>query len=100
MLYPHVPILALSATCPPGTLRDLLAILRLGSPTDGRGTAVLAPSRLSITYQTISRDSPPNCEVFQPALSEEFTLQGCLEVRSFYARRERYGQVHTRKPPQ
>ncbi|KAI0253441.1 P-loop containing nucleoside triphosphate hydrolase protein [Lactifluus subvellereus] len=35
MLYPHVPILALSATCPPGTLRDLLAILRLGSPTDG-----------------------------------------------------------------
>jgi hypothetical protein len=41
LLYPHVPILALSATCPPNVLRDLIAILRLAPPTDGRGTAVL-----------------------------------------------------------
>ncbi|KAI0259713.1 P-loop containing nucleoside triphosphate hydrolase protein [Gloeopeniophorella convolvens] len=36
MLYPNVPILALSATCPPIVLRDLLAILRLRPITDGR----------------------------------------------------------------
>jgi hypothetical protein len=38
LLYPNVPILALSATCPPDVLRDLIAILRLPPPTDGRGT--------------------------------------------------------------
>jgi hypothetical protein len=38
LLYPNVPILALSATCPPDVLRDLIAILRLAPPTDGRGT--------------------------------------------------------------
>ncbi|KAH9983807.1 P-loop containing nucleoside triphosphate hydrolase protein [Russula compacta] len=37
--YPHVPILALSATCPPDVLRDLIAILRLAPPTDGRAAA-------------------------------------------------------------
>ena len=35
--YPDVPILALSATCTLGSLRDLIAILRLPPPTDGRG---------------------------------------------------------------
>ncbi|KAI0302808.1 P-loop containing nucleoside triphosphate hydrolase protein, partial [Multifurca ochricompacta] len=39
MLYPHVPILALSATCPPVVLRDLIATLRLPPLTDGRGAA-------------------------------------------------------------
>ena len=38
VLYPNVPILALSATCPPKVLRDLISILRLPPPTDGRGT--------------------------------------------------------------
>ena len=46
LLYPHVPILALSATCPPDVLRDLIAILRLPLPTDGRGMAASPlPSR-------------------------------------------------------
>lgn len=39
LLYPNVPILALSATCPPDVLRDLIAILRLPPPTDGRAAA-------------------------------------------------------------
>jgi hypothetical protein len=38
VLYPTVPILALSATCPPDVLRDLIKILRLPPPTGGRGT--------------------------------------------------------------
>lgn len=38
LLYPNVPILALSATCPPDVLRDLISILRLAPPIDGRGT--------------------------------------------------------------
>lgn len=35
-MFPKVPILALSATCPPRVLTDLLATLRLGPKTDGR----------------------------------------------------------------
>ena len=42
LLYPNVPILALSATCPPDVLRDLIAILRLAPHTDGRGTRSLS----------------------------------------------------------
>ena len=38
VLYPTVPMLALSATCPPDVLRDLIKILRLPPPTGGRGT--------------------------------------------------------------
>ncbi|TFK70701.1 ATP-dependent DNA helicase [Pluteus cervinus] len=34
-LYPHVPIMAVSATCPPKVLQDLLSILRLRKPVDG-----------------------------------------------------------------
>lgn len=45
LFYPDVPILALSATCPPKVLRDLIATLRLAPPTDGRGTAAPSPSR-------------------------------------------------------
>lgn len=39
-LYPKVPILAVSATCPLDVLRNLIAILRLPPPTDGRGTVI------------------------------------------------------------
>ena len=39
-LYPKVPIIALSATCPLDVLRDLISILRLPPPTDGRGTVI------------------------------------------------------------
>ncbi|KAI0687700.1 P-loop containing nucleoside triphosphate hydrolase protein [Cytidiella melzeri] len=35
-LWPHVPILALSATCPPAVLRDILKILRLKQIVAGR----------------------------------------------------------------
>lgn len=49
-----MPILALSATCPPDVLRDLIAILRLPLPTDGRGTAcfpsLFHPGRRSVTH--------------------------------------------------
>jgi ATP-dependent DNA helicase Q1 len=36
-LFPHVPILALSATCPPKVLKDLLTVLRMDSIVDGNG---------------------------------------------------------------
>jgi ATP-dependent DNA helicase Q1 len=42
-IYPDVPILALSATCPPGPLRNLMAILRLPPPTDSTGIDTLKP---------------------------------------------------------
>jgi len=48
-LFPHVPILALSATCPPDVLHDLITILGLPPPTDGR---VAAP------YGTVKFTSP------------------------------------------
>jgi hypothetical protein len=37
-LFPRVPILALSATCPPAVLKDLLLLLRLKPIVDGSGT--------------------------------------------------------------
>ena len=36
-LFPHVPILALSATCPPNVLQDILTILRMRAVVDGKG---------------------------------------------------------------
>jgi hypothetical protein len=39
MFCPSVPILALSATCPQGVLRDIIAILGLRRLTDGKGSA-------------------------------------------------------------
>ncbi|ETW75702.1 hypothetical protein HETIRDRAFT_329913, partial [Heterobasidion irregulare TC 32-1] len=39
-MFPKVPILALSATCPPRVLTDLLATLRLGPKTDGRNASL------------------------------------------------------------
>lgn len=38
-LFPDVPIVALTATCPPRVLDDLLKILKLGRITDGRKAA-------------------------------------------------------------
>lgn len=37
-LFPHVPILALSATCPPRVLQDLLTVLRMDPVVDGNST--------------------------------------------------------------
>jgi hypothetical protein len=34
-LFPHVPIMALSATCPPKVLQDLVTTLRLPPVVDG-----------------------------------------------------------------
>ena len=37
-LFPKVPILALSATCPPKVLQELVKILRLKPVVGGKGT--------------------------------------------------------------
>jgi len=62
--YPSVPILALSATCPAHVLRDVLAILGLRPPTDGRVAAphstVMFTSplyRKNLLYKVISKPS-------------------------------------------
>lgn len=38
-LFPHVPILALSATCPPNVLKDLLKILKMDAIVDGKSAS-------------------------------------------------------------
>jgi ATP-dependent DNA helicase Q1 len=35
-LFPHVPILALSATCPPKVMKDLLSVLKMPPVVDGK----------------------------------------------------------------
>jgi hypothetical protein len=99
VLYPHVPILALSATCPPDVLRDLIAILRLPLPTDGRGTAcfpsLFHPGRRSVTS---SRGTSWHGEVYEPSLSKESALQGPFEAVGLGAGREGDGEVHTGTP--
>lgn len=37
-LFPHVPILALSATCPPKVLKDLLNVLKMAAVVDGKSS--------------------------------------------------------------
>ena len=37
-LFPAVPILALSATCPPNVLKDLLKVLKMDPVVDGKST--------------------------------------------------------------
>jgi hypothetical protein len=39
-LFPNVPIMALSATCPPKVLQDLITNLRLRPVVDGTGTHI------------------------------------------------------------
>jgi len=39
-LFPRVPILALSATCPPAVLKDLLQVLRMKPVVDGSSEPV------------------------------------------------------------
>ena len=43
-LFPHVPILALSATCPPKVLKDLLLTLRMKAIVDSRSTSLVSLS--------------------------------------------------------
>jgi len=38
--FPHVPILALSATCPPRVLQDILKILKMKPVVDGKGVHI------------------------------------------------------------
>ncbi|PVG04636.1 ATP-dependent DNA helicase [Serendipita vermifera] len=47
-LFPHVPILALSATCPPKVLQDLLKILRMDSVVDGNS----APAKGTVYFSS------------------------------------------------
>ena len=39
--FPHVPILALSATCPPKVLQDILKILHMKPVVDGKGKGAI-----------------------------------------------------------
>ena len=57
-LFPKVPILALSATCPPAVLRDIVAILGLRNLTNGTGTAVTSspPQGLDLVCRTLAAD--------------------------------------------
>jgi hypothetical protein len=103
VLYPHVPILALSATCPPDVLRDLIAILRLPLPTDGGGTACFPSLFHPVEVQSsichsFSRGTSWHREVYEPALSKESALQGPFEAVGLCPGREGDGKVHTGTP--
>ena len=100
LLYPNVPILALSATCPPDVLRDLIGILRLPPPTDGRGTG--SPSSISRDLsinQSFSRGTTWYSEVHKSPLSKESALQSRFETVQLSAGRKGHGKVHPGKPP-
>lgn len=95
VLYPNVPILALSATCPPKVLRDLISILRLPPPTDGRGTGFPWAVRIWLSInQSFSRGTTWYREVYKSPLSKESTLQSRFETVERSTSRERYGKVH------
>ncbi|KAI0062780.1 ATP-dependent DNA helicase [Artomyces pyxidatus] len=64
VLFPHVPILALSATCPPKVLADLLKILGLKPVTDGKnansdGTVYFSSPlyRKNLLYRVVEKPS-------------------------------------------
>ena len=68
MFYPNVPILALSATCPPNVLRDVLASLRLVSPpTDGKSTASPSPQS-TVLVQPFRCETKRYRAVYEPSL--------------------------------
>ncbi|KDQ25115.1 hypothetical protein PLEOSDRAFT_33722, partial [Pleurotus ostreatus PC15] len=58
-MYPRVPIMALSATCPPRVLEDVLKILKMKPIVDGRGTVYFtAPLyRKNLNYKVLSKPS-------------------------------------------
>jgi hypothetical protein len=100
LLYPNVPILALSATCPPDVLRDLIATLRLTPPTDGRGTGSPWAVRIWLSINpSFSCGTAWYREVYKSPLSKESALQSRFETVELSAGRKGHGKVHPGKPP-
>ncbi|KAG9032506.1 hypothetical protein FRB95_001413 [Tulasnella sp. JGI-2019a] len=69
-LFPHVPILALSATCPPKVLQDILMILRMKAVVDGRaanrdGTVYFAAPlyRKNLHYRVVLKPSSASAAI-------------------------------------
>lgn len=104
LLYPNVPILALSATCPPDVLRDLISILRLAPPIDGRGTgsppSIPGPREYGrlLIKQSFSCAAIWYREVYKSPLSKESALQSRFETVERKTGCEGYGKVHIGKP--
>ncbi|KAF9008323.1 P-loop containing nucleoside triphosphate hydrolase protein [Cyathus striatus] len=74
-LYPKVPILALSATCPPAVMKDLLKTLRMGATVDGNnanktGTVYFTSSlyRKNLHYKVVPK--PPKEADLLKAMAE------------------------------
>ncbi|KAI8971288.1 ATP-dependent DNA helicase [Trametes punicea] len=67
-LFPNVPILALSATCPPVVLRDLLRTLRMPPPVSGTAAA---PSGTVLFSAPLYRKNLHYSVVSKPASGQE-----------------------------
>jgi hypothetical protein len=82
-LFPHVPILALSATCPPKVLQDILTILRMRAVVDGKGE----PSRPLINTMSdeVLKAAPTEGTVYfsAPLYSEDFLFPLCHVIIPF-----------------
>lgn len=62
-LFPAVPILALSATCPPNVLKDLLKILKMDPVVDGKSRNIIlwyifTPRSIRLLPQTLRQKEP------------------------------------------
>lgn len=74
-LFPTVPILALSATCPPIVLRDLLKTLQMGAPIIGTGESLSDHNALLSAKLWYSRDDEGHGPLFGAVVPEEPSLQ-------------------------
>lgn len=95
-LLPSVPIMALSATCPPLVLRDLLKTLSLPDIVDGRSTLYIVFLFLTWEWSLFFRCKVVwHCLLFLTSLPEEFALSRRTEAVEILRCHERNGRLYS-----
>lgn len=96
--FPRVPIMALSATCPPKVLEDLLRTLGMKPVVDGTS----APSRfpLSLFKPNYRRKNKCHSVLFRSTISQEPPLPNIAQALFRSGRNHRHEGLHLGKPPE
>ena len=94
-VFPEVPILALSATCPPKVLQNLSNTLGLQYPPK-RGTGITKAHAGGLVSEPLSRGRPSRHGLFlRSIVQEEFALCGASQTQQFCRRDQSDQGVHS-----
>jgi hypothetical protein len=93
-MFPNVPIMALSATCPPTVLSDLISILRLKKIVDGSSKCLIYLSHVLLMKGNFSCNNKWHCLFFCTTLPQKSPLCCATQAFSIHKSLPNDGQVH------